>query len=96
MKRGLILEINGLMRFVTETEIRNVANEAILRLGENDKNILDALINYICKQMEEYKKPDLPKPLISLFTKGFQSINAVGNFIPTNNPPEVKTPITRC
>ena len=66
--------VDGVDRFVTELEIRNAYNEARVQLGANDKNIMDAAINYFCQMMDKQ-----PNPMEDLFPK--KSVDAIGKLL---------------
>jgi len=79
MKRMIELNVDGVTRIVTETEIRNMANSIDFK-SLNDKNLMDALVNYICRQMFT-GKPTAKKSMLDDLKK--DPVDAVGtHFIP--------------
>ena len=79
-----MLEVEGEKRFVTEREIRNVINEAMPRLGENDKNILIALTNYICKQMTPPVRDQIDQLNEFFSGKKKKDVDAIGKMTDNN------------
>ena len=78
-KRGLVLCVDGVDRFVTESEIRNAYNESRVQLGANDKNIMDAAINHLCQMMDKQ-----PNPMEDLFPQYYntpKSVDAIGKLL---------------